>query len=152
MSVAEAIAWTRRGVNDDYRDRNVYVADSRFLRDLGIEGKGLYAARPFARHEYIQEYLGKQITDEEAERKKRFKNYMFDVRRRGRVIFVIDSAQKRLSSAVRYVNAADDDTQQNSAFVQRNGHIMLWAIKPIRKNEEIIAWYGDNTIRVIGQH
>lgn len=152
MSAAEAIAWTRRGTSDDHRDANVYVSDSRFLGSMGINGKGLYASRPFRAREYIQEYLGKKITDEQAERKKRFRNYMFDVKRRGRVIHVLDGAQKRHSSAARYVNAANHASQQNAHFVQSGEHILLRALKPIPKNREIIAWYGADTGRVIAQH
>jgi len=152
MTAEQAQEWTQRGAFDDYIDENVFVDDSKFLSNMKIRGKGLYAARDFRKNEYIQEYLGKMITDQEAERKTKNTNYMFDVKGKRGILFVLDGAQKRYSSAARYVNAANKLSQQNSYFKQVGDRIMLRALKRIPKYNEIIGWYGPDTHRVIKQH
>lgn len=92
---------TRVGVfADDY----VYVDNSQFLESLNLEGKGLFAATDYEKGDVIQEYRGTIISDEEAELKTRCKNYMMDVKENHKVIHVIDAANSRSSSAVKFVN------------------------------------------------
>lgn len=131
------------------------VKASKFLNRKKIKSKGLYTDRNLPKDYVIGEYIGVLLTDEEAKNKRKNRNYMFDVRPpcsgddSKEVAFVIDCANKRLSSFVRYANTADFEHQQNSQFVQVGLKIFLVTLKPLRRNTEILAWYGWNTENVV---
>lgn len=144
----EASARTFPGVmEDDY----VYVDDSDYLESLNINGKGLYAARKYNAGDVIIEYLGRIITDEEAEKKRRSTQYMVDVKENGKVIHVIDGGNKKYSSAGRYANTTKTwkDRKRNAELVQYKQKIYLVASKTIRKDKEILLFYGPETNRII---
>jgi hypothetical protein len=127
------------------------VKTSGFLRSKGITSTGLYTARSWNKGDILGEYRGKRLNLADALKKKRNRNYMFDVKRGKKVLFVIDAANKHLSSFVRFANAADHVSQQNTEFVQRGEKIYLKALSRIPKGKEILAWYGNQTADVIRQ-
>ena len=129
------------------------VRRSRFLHGLGIDGDGLYTTMPLHNKDWIGEYRGVQLSLKEALAKKRALSYMFDVEdKNGKVLHVLDAANKAKSSFVRYVNAANFDIEQNTKFVPVAGHrIFLRAIRDIPANTELLAWYGKRTKDVINQ-
>ena len=141
---------TRVGV---FADEYIFVDNSQFLETLGIEGKGLFAATDYEVGDVIQEYRGKIISDEEAEQKTRSKNYMMDVKENHKVIHVIDAANSRSSSAVKFVNTTLtwNDHKRNAEFTQYNKKIYLVATKKIKTGSEILVYYGPDTKRIVTQ-
>lgn len=69
----EASLRTKRGVRRDYEDEWVAVRTSEFLQSIGKTGYGLYANKQYVAGDVIIEYLGKHISDEEAEKKRSYK-------------------------------------------------------------------------------
>lgn len=131
------------------------VKGSKFLERKKIKSKGLHTNTNIPKNYVIGEYIGLLLTDEEAKNKRKNREYLFDVRPpcsgndSREIAFVIDCANKRLSSFVRYVNTADFEHQQNSQFVQVGLKIFLVTLKPLPRNTEILAWYGWNTENVV---
>jgi SET domain-containing protein len=119
------------------------VAPSKFLKKLRINGNGLYANRNYKAGDVVIEYIGRTITDKEAESKSRFSQCMFDVKVNGKVIHVIDSANNKYSSAAKFVNSSSSwhSRQRNAEFKQYNQSVYLVATKGIRAGTEIISYY-----------
>ena len=142
---------TKVNVNRLYMDEWVRVKKSNFLSSMGIAGRGLYAMKPYARGDVILEYKGKILTDQQAEEKKGTKKYLFDVKDKGKVIFVIDGANNVFASPAKFVNTVRvwSDPQRNSEFKQYRKKIYLVASKPIKTGEEFITYYGPETDKVI---
>lgn len=109
---------------------------------------GLFTDHKIKKGDFIGEYLGKVLTPDEANNTK--SKYMFDVKEGGRKsVFVLDGKNKRFSSFIRYVNAANIFSQQNTEFKQFDRRIFLRAIKNIKPNSELLAWYGVDTNEII---
>ncbi len=150
----EASLRTLVGVSSQHIDDDVYVHPSKYLLKLGITDKnnGLYANRTFQAGDVIIEYIGKQISLEKSNTKSRAKQYMFEVRKNGKVAFVIDAANNKFSSAAKFANTVIYDNEgQNAEFKQYKQRIYLVALKRIRANTEILTWYGHNTHGVINE-
>jgi hypothetical protein len=145
----EAAARTRRGVTERYSDSDVKVKRSRFLASKGVKGRGLYSNRRLEKGYVIGEFVGRLLTDKEAEAKKGKKGYMFDVRQRGRIVHVIDGADSRTSSVPRFANAADTERQQNARWRQHKCRFYMELIKTVARDTEILTWYGKNTDDVV---
>lgn len=144
----DARARTRVGVSPAFRDEWVYVSTSSYISS----GYGLYASRTYHKGDVIIEYVGKRISDADAEKKKAHKRYLFDVRGRNRkVLFVLDAASPKVSSAARYVNTtlSYGDPVRNTKFIQYKKRIYLVATRRIQPNREIISFYGADTHRLI---
>ena len=152
----------------------VYVKQSMFLlrpaplvnergdievRD-SVVGDGLYAARRLPKHTVIGEYRGRIIEDEKDARGDSSYRFLVENIRTHKYLFTIDGEEAGESSIVRYANAVDSVAQQNAAFVQfpppgtrakgRHGHrIVLVALRDLARDEEIVAWYGEDTAKII---
>lgn len=139
---------TKVGVNGRYEDAYVRVAKSSFLAHKRLKGLGLYSKRALKRGFIIAEFVGKILTDAEADAKTGDKSYLFDVRKRGRVEYVIDGADASTSSVPRYANAADTKGQQNAEWKQYAGRIYMVLTKNVPKEKEILTWYGSSTSNI----
>ena len=112
----------------------------------------LYLARAVARVGLVISRLCCSIDNARpstANRKQRGCAFLFEVRKRGKVAHVIDGAQWRRSSFVRFANAADWEEEQNSKFVQFKSEIFLVATSDVRAGSELLTWYGRHTAAVI---
>jgi hypothetical protein len=147
----EASLRTKVGVSSKYADENVRVAKSGFLASKGINGLGLYSQRRLKKGYVIGEFVGNVLTDAETEAKQDNKGYLFDVRQRGRIVYVIDGSNPFQSSVPRYANAADTAGQQNATWKQYAGRIYMEMTKDIPRGKEILTWYGAATLKVVGQ-
>lgn len=128
------------------------VEQSKFLTQNNVIGDGLYTLLNIEAGHFIGEYKGKRLTVDQAAKKKTKRNYFFDVKgKKKQVLFVIDAADTRASSFLRYVNAANARDEQNATFVQKNRKIYLKALRDIRAGEEILTWYGASTRDLINQ-
>jgi SET domain-containing protein len=142
---------TIRGVTRNFMDDWVYVSKSKFLKSSGHFGYGLYSNTEYAPGDVILEYLGKHISDASANAKRRYTQYLFDVTHKHKVAFVIDAANNKYASAAKFANSTltFNDNKRNAEFFQYKQRVYLVASKHIRKNKEIITYYGPDTINVI---
>jgi len=149
----EASERTVVGVSKRHVDDFVFVSESMFLKGKGLKGYVLFANKTFEKGRIIIEYVGKLLTDRQAETKKRYKQYMFDVKSNGKVIFVIDGANSKYASAAKFVNTTEIffDKHRNAEFVQYNQKIYLKASSKIKEGDEIIAFYGPDTHKIINR-
>jgi hypothetical protein len=108
---------------------------------------GLHTDHAITKGEYIGEYLGKQLTPKEAKSVR--SKYLFEVKDKGKPLFVLDGKNKKHSSFIRYANAANFESEQNTEFKQHDKRIYLRAIQNIRPNSEILSWYGGGTADII---
>lgn len=147
----EASERTKINVTNNYSDKYVHVSPSKYLEKLGVTGNGLYTNQEYKAGTPILEYKGKIVTDEQAERKTKKKQYMFDVKKGKKIVHVIDGANNRFASAAKFVNSTRTfaSRERNAEFKQYSGRIYLVASKNIRKNKEILAYYGSDTLRII---
>ena len=109
----------------------------------------MYTRAPLKAGDVIGQYRGLIIDTHTANRKQRGRAFLFEVRKRGKVVHVIDGAQWRRSSFVRFANAADWEEEQNSKFVQFKSEIFLVATSDVRAGSELLTWYGRHTAAVI---
>jgi hypothetical protein len=145
----EASSRTRHGVTERYTDRDVKVKRSRFLASKSVKGSGLNSNRRLEKGYVIEEFVGRLLSDKEAEEKKGNKGYMFNVRQRGKIVHVIDGADSRTSSVPRFANAADTERQQNVRWRQHKCRIYMELIKRVARDTEILTWYGKSTDDVV---
>ncbi len=114
--------------------------------------RGLYTRRRIAAGKCIGEYYGQKLTVSEAycfpgQRS----NYQFEVRKNGKVQWILDGELELFSSFIRFVNAANWEHEQNCYFVQRQNRIFLIARCDILPGQELLAWYGRDTAALIAQ-
>lgn len=148
----DASVRTSKKSSPTFMNDDVYVSKSIFLKKNGVDGYGLYASRPYDVGDVIQEYTGIKIDLEQAANKKSHKNYFFEVKKNGRTSFIIDAANASRSSPARFVNSIryeHEEKFRNTSFVQYQQKIYLVAIKPIKKTDELIAYYGKFTETII---
>jgi uncharacterized protein len=110
---------------------------SRLIRvGRSATGLGLFAAKAFARTDYIVTYRGRRIpTDEAQARESRSgAKYMFEINRK----WTIDGSSRR--NLARYTNHS---CKPNAEAVLRKGRIELVARRRIAAGEEITLDYGE---------
>jgi SET domain-containing protein len=99
-------------------------------------GLGLFATRDIKKGEFIIEYTGEPISHEEADR------------RGGRYLFILNEKTvldgKKHEHTGRYMNHACKPNCE--AVVENDAHIMIYAIKNIKKDEEFTYDYGDDYV------
>ena len=125
--------------------KGFYLRESLFIGDGNVIG--LWTDHKINKGDYIGEYLGKQLTPLEAKSNK--SKYMFDVKERGKSVFVLDGKNKKHSSFVRFANSANYASEQNSELKQHDKRIFLRATKTISPHTEILTWYGEDTNEII---
>jgi len=114
------------------------------LRRSDKHGVGAFAAKKLEKGRVLGEYFGKIISVAEAQQQTG-NNYLFDVKDGKRVVHVIDGQDAKTSSWLRYMNAADHRTEQNSKFVQKGLRIFLETTRVVPLDEELLTWYGNAT-------
>ncbi|CAB1424613.1 unnamed protein product [Pleuronectes platessa] len=114
-----------------------------------FKGRGIFTSAPFEKGDFLCEYRGDLITNEECERRQKIyhdalKVFMFEFRFSGK-LWCVDAA-KEDGSLGRLVN--DDHISPNAKMkylnVQGKPHLCLFAIRDIVAGEEITYNYGDS--------
>jgi SET domain len=133
------------------------------LLPLGPGQRGLFAACAFAAHEFLVEYRGRRVTEDQLDAlygrgDQTSAPYSIALRH---YPMIIDAALKSESSVARYANDCRPETVRflqgaklehtvpqplgnNAAFVELCGRIFLRAVRPIEAGEEIFASYGED--------
>ncbi len=95
-------------------------------------GLGLFASRPYKKGEFVIEYVGDIIDQEEANR--RGGQYLFEVNRK----ITIDGSLR--SNVARYINHACKG--ENCEVRIKKGRVFIHTIKPVLSGEEFSYDYG----------
>jgi len=107
------------------------------VRRSQIQGRGVFATAQLRKGKRITEYLGEPITHEEADRRYDDKNG-----RHHTFLFILDDDTvldaRHGGSDARYINHSCDP---NSESVIDDGHIYIYAIKPIAPETELAYDY-----------
>ena len=125
----------------------------------GFTGDGLYARVDIPRFAVIGEYIGEVIHDErDARGESAYRLAAMDLPKgkRSAPLYTIDGEEPGVSSIVRYANALDAEEEMNAEFVQFPGpnapikkntdmRVFLVAARDIKRGEEILTWYGEDT-------
>lgn len=132
--------------------RNSRLPKTFYLSESNIIGKkdvtGLYTSHKIKKGSLIGEYFGKVLTHQEAAYN--VSNYMFEVKSRSNILYVLDAKTKKHGSFLRYVNSANYLEDQNAEYFQHGRRILLRARRTINPNSEILAWYGKDTTLIVG--
>ena len=123
-----------------------YLKKSVILR---THPRGLWTKNNICKGSYIGEYKGEIITNEESKHRK--SNYMFEVKDKHKIIHIIDGQCQKFGSFLKFVNSANTLDQQNTQFEQHDKKIFLKAIKDIVNDQELLAYYGKNTQKIINR-
>jgi SET domain-containing protein len=95
-------------------------------------GLGLFASRPYKKGEFVIEYVGDIIDQEEANR--RGGQYLFEVNKK----ITIDGSLR--SNVARYINHACKG--ENCEVRIKKGRVFIHTIKPVLPGEEFSYDYG----------
>jgi uncharacterized protein len=109
------------------------------IRRSRIQGRGVFATRKIAAGTLLIEYRGEHISDEEADRR-----YPFNEDERHHTFLfrlddgsVIDAGVS--GNAAKYINHSCDP---NCEAVEEDFHIYIYALRDIRKGEELVYDYN----------
>jgi SET domain-containing protein len=108
------------------------VSPSAYRVSKSRSGLGLFAVEPIEKGEFIIEYTGPRITNDEVEAR-RHTRYLFTVNSR----WTIDGSPR--SNVARYINHS---CRPNAEAQQHRGKIWIVARKRIKPGEEIAYNYG----------
>jgi len=97
----------------------------------GVDGLGLFTLRPIKKGEYIIEYWGPHLTDEEVEKKGG--QYLFEVKKN----VTIDGTHR--ANTARYINHS---CRPNCEVEIKKGRVLIYSKKAIKAEEELCYDYG----------
>ena len=106
----------------------------------------MFAMHKFNAKHVICSYLGRYCQPNDTHG---MDAYKFEVRRQGKVSFIIDATNPKQSSIARYVNAPLKFEDANCKFMQHNEQVYLVTVRKITKGEELLAWYGEHTSALV---
>ena len=107
-------------------------------------GKGAFANVDIPEDTTIGEYLGKNYIGKDISNA--HGDYLFSIKVKNKEVKIIDGKSKSLSSWVRYVNSPLKFEDGNAHFYQYNQKIFIKTRKPIKKGDELFAYYGDDYV------
>ena len=121
------------------------VKDKIIIKQSTIQdaGYGTFALRDFRKNELLDEYKGKLLTIEQYNSKKSNLAYIWEIKDEDDdVIAYIDGGNKKFSNWTRYVNCPCTTKQENVSAVQKHYKMYYYALKNIKKGDELFVWYG----------
>ena len=98
----------------------------------GLAGLGLFAVNPINKGDFVIEYFGPLLTDEEADKKRGL--YLFDVMDSK---WTIDGSSRK--NIARYINHS---CKPNCEAVTEGDHVYAYALRNIKAGEELTYDYG----------
>lgn len=115
-----------------------------YIKDSGIHGRGLFAARRIKSGEFIAEYLGEIIDKEESNRRGLAREEASKVSGDG-CVYIFELDEKRdLDGDFEYNDARliNHACRTNCEAVMESDKIIFYATKDINQDEEILYNYG----------
>ncbi|EGZ25857.1 hypothetical protein PHYSODRAFT_326822 [Phytophthora sojae] len=108
-----------------------------------IHGYGMYACEPIAANDFVYEYTGAMLSQDEAERRgliydKMEMSYLFDLNEDA----VLDAL--RSGNKSKFINHDGETPNCTAKVVSVCGvhHISIWALRDIAVSEELVFDYG----------
>jgi uncharacterized protein len=107
---------------------------TRVERSKPGSGLGLFAMEEIKKGDFVIEYKGKKISTKEADTM--FTKYLFEISKK----WTIDGSDKKYGNEARYINHSCKPNCE--AEIDEYDHILLYAIKKIKKGDELNYDYG----------
>ncbi|XP_065904320.1 zinc finger protein 501-like isoform X2 [Dysidea avara] len=111
-------------------------------------GKGVFAKEFIPRRTrigpYKEEVIQKEDVTDETDT-----SYFFEVKK-GREFYYIDAKNEEHASWLRFINCARSEEEQNLLSFQYQGNIYCYTIKDILPGTELLVWYGEQYVKLLG--
>ena len=115
------------------------------VKNSKMHGKGVFASRNIKKNSRIIEYIGEKITKREGDLRseKRLKRYLNSKKTGSVYIFELNSRYD-IDGSLSYNKARfiNHSCKPNCEVQIKNGHIWIYSIRNIKKNEELSYDYG----------
>ena len=115
------------------------------VKNSKMHGKGVFASRNIKKNSRIIEYIGEKITKREGNLRseKRLKRYLNSKKTGSVYIFELNSRYD-IDGSLSYNKARfiNHSCKPNCEVQIKNGHIWIYSIRNIKKNEELSYDYG----------
>jgi uncharacterized protein len=98
-------------------------------------GLGLFAMEEVKKGDFVIEYKGKKITTKEADTLGT--KYLFEISKK----WTVDGSNKKYGNEARYINHSCKPNCE--AEIDKYDHILIYAIKNIKKGDELNYDYGE---------
>ena len=128
----------------------IFATDKFYIGRSSIPGVGYgaFAAQDISGRTLLAEYIGNRFpakfVDENPDI---FEHnlYLFEVKKDHKIIEFIDASKFSTSNWTRFINGVKKQYWRRNAYsYQMNGRIYIKSLRDIKKNEEILIWYGTN--------
>ena len=115
------------------------------VKKSNVHGSGVFATQPIAKNKRIIEYIGEKVLKSEGDRRseKRLKRYLKSNKTGSVYVFELnkkfDIDGSPIYNKARYINHS---CKPNCEVKIINGHIWIYSIRNIKKNDELSYDYG----------
>lgn len=122
----------RVGVNPTYQDEYFRVGPC-------LHGFGLFVTRALKKGFEFGPYLGRIISEQEADHEDDLKNaYLFKCKNGVN----IDGRPEHSATPLRYANVGETRDKQNCCFFEEDGQVWARLIKPVKSGDQVYVHYG----------
>ncbi|XP_065904126.1 zinc finger protein 431-like [Dysidea avara] len=111
-------------------------------------GKGVFAKEFIPRRTRIGPYKGEVVQKEDVT-DETDTSYFFEVKKSGE-FYYIDAKNEEHASWLRFINCARNEEEQNLLSFQYQGNIYCYTIKDILPGTELLVWYGEQYVKLLG--
>ncbi|XP_065904469.1 PR domain zinc finger protein 14-like isoform X2 [Dysidea avara] len=112
-------------------------------------GKGVFAKEFIPRRTRIGPYKGEVVQKEDVTGKTDT-SYFWEVKKNGSVLYYIDAKNEEHANWLRFINCARNEKEQNLLSFQYQGNIYCYTTKDILPGTELLVWYGEQYVKLLG--
>ncbi|XP_065900691.1 zinc finger protein 709-like isoform X2 [Dysidea avara] len=112
-------------------------------------GKGVFAKGFIPRRTKIGPYKGEVVHKEDVT-DETDTSYFWEVKKTGTESYYIDGKNEEHASWLRFINCARSEEEQNLLSFQYQGNIYCYTIKDILPGTELLVWYGEQYVKLLG--
>ncbi|XP_065904055.1 oocyte zinc finger protein XlCOF6-like [Dysidea avara] len=112
-------------------------------------GKGVFAKEFIPRRTRIGPYKGEVVQKEDVT-DETDTSYFWEIRKNGSESYYIDAKNEKHANWLRFINYARSVEEQNLLSFQYQGNIYCHAIDDIKPGTELLVWYGEQYVKLLG--
>ncbi|XP_065904451.1 histone-lysine N-methyltransferase set-17-like isoform X2 [Dysidea avara] len=112
-------------------------------------GKGVFAKEFIPRRTRIGPYKGEVVQKEDLT-DETDTSYFWEVQNGTTEFYYIDAKNEEHASWLRFINCARNEEEQNLLSFQYQGNIYCYTIKDILPGTELLVWYGEQYVKLLG--
>ncbi|XP_065903026.1 histone-lysine N-methyltransferase PRDM9-like [Dysidea avara] len=112
-------------------------------------GKGVFAKEFIPKRTRVGPYKGEMVQKEDVT-DGTDTSYFFEVKKSGMGSYYIDAKNEEHASWLRFINCARHEEEQNLLSFQYQGNIYCYTIKDILPGTELLVWYGEQYVKLLG--